>query len=346
MKLSVVIPVRNGGEDFRHCLEALRTSTRLPDEIIVVDDASTDASVITAVASGAHVLSQAELPVGPARSRNRGAAVAQGDILVFVDADVVVHRNTLAAIETYLTAHPEIAALFGSYDDAPRHRGLVSLYKNLQHHFVHQHSDQEASTFWSGMGAIRRDVFIKLGGFNESYSRPSVEDIELGIRLRQAGYKVRLCPYIQAKHLKQWQITSLLRTDIFDRAVPWTRLILSTSRVPSDLNLDYKSRLSTLLLWAFLFCLFVGIWFQVSWIGALLLLGLLIAINFPLYHFFYMRNGFRFALGGIALHLLYFLYSSLTFTVVWIEHTLAKAYRHIIAPLNLDKLAGDFWYGK
>src|SRR5688572_28729868 len=148
MKLSVVIPVHNGGSGLQMCLEALLRSTRSPDELIVIDDASSDGSAELAARFGNVLPSQSQEPLGPARARNLGAARAQGDILLFLDADVTVHANTLALIERHFAEHPETAALFGSYDDQPPHRSLVSLYKNLQHHFVHHHSQAHASTFW------------------------------------------------------------------------------------------------------------------------------------------------------------------------------------------------------
>lgn len=324
MKLSVVIPVHNGGNDFRKCLAALMDSTRQPDELIIVDDASMDQTPELAPRLGILVPSEGRYPVGPARSRNRGVMYAEGDILVFIDADVMVHRDTLARIEKYFIEQPEIAALFGSYDDDPPHRGLVSLYKNLQHHFIHHNSPRNPASFWTGMGAIRREVFIQLGGFNENYARPSIEDIELGVRLKEAGYVVRLCPDVQATHLKRWNIFSLLRTDILDRAVPWTRLILSTSGLPSELNLDFKSRVSALCIWALLMLAAVGFWFHAAWFGGVSLIGMLIGANFSLYRFFYERGGLWFAIGAIALHFLYFFYSSLTFGLIWVEYLFSK----------------------
>lgn len=324
MKLSVVIPVHNGRNDLGKCLEALVSSTRPPDEIIVVDDASTDGSASLATRFGTVIACQSQHPTGPARARNLGVAHSQGDIVLFIDADVVVHLNTLSLIERYFTEHPETDALFGSYDDSPIHRNWVSLYKNLQHHFVHHHSQTEASSFWTGVGAIRRDVFLKLGGFSESFSRPSIEDIEIGVRLKANGYRIRLCPEVQVTHLKRWNMHSWLQTDIFDRAVPWTKLILSSSQLPADLNLDWKSRLSALCIWGLFFLLFVGIWFPPAVIGAVVLAGCIIVINFPLYRFFFQRGGRWFVIGAILLHFFYFFYSSLTFGLVWIKYFLSK----------------------
>lgn len=327
MQLSVVIPVHNGGDDFEKCLEALMNSTRMPDELIIVDDASTDKSAQLAAKFGTVLVCQNHHPIGPARARNLGAAQSHGDVLLFLDADVMVHTDTVALVERHFTEHPEIAALFGSYDDHPPHRNWVSLYKNLQHHFVHHQSQKEASSFWTGIGAIRRDVFLRLGGFASSYSRPSIEDIELGVRLKASGYRIHLCPDIQVTHLKRWNISSLLRTDILDRAIPWTRLIYSTSRLPADLNLDWKSRISALCVWGLIVFFIVGAWFPFAWIGVPALTGFLIASNFPLYQFFYQRGGLWFTMGAVLLHFFYFFYSSLAFGVVSIEYFLSKKFQ-------------------
>lgn len=310
------------------------SSTRLPDELIIVDDASTDGSAQLAARFGTVMVSQNQRPIGPARARNLGAEQSLGDFLLFLDADVMVHSNTLALVERHFTEHPEVAALFGSYDDDPPHRNWVSLYKNLQHHFVHHQSQRDASSFWTGVGAIRRDVFLQLGGFASSYSRPSIEDIELGVRLKASGFHIRLCPDVQVTHLKRWNIHSLLRTDILDRAIPWARLIYSTSRLPTELNLDWKSRRSALCVWGLLIFFILGLWIPFAWIGVPLLTGLLISINFPLYCFFYQKGGLWFATGAVLLHFFYFFYSSLTFGLVSIEYLLSKKFQKVIIFRN------------
>jgi GT2 family glycosyltransferase len=336
MRLSVIVPVHNGGEDLQRCLQGLAASTRPPDEVIVVDDGSTDDSAAHAAALAARVVATTAGPRGPAYARNRGAEAATGDVLVFVDADVVVHADTLARIEAVLLGEPEVAALFGSYDDDPPARSAASLYKNLLHHHVHQHGEREAGTFWAGCGAVRRAVFLAAGGFDESYSRPSIEDIELGVRLRQAGHRIRLCPEVQATHLKRWTLASLWRTDIFARAVPWTRLILRQGRLSSDLNLDWRGRLSAVAAWALFGCtlLLVGLGLVgavplVVWpgLGVLLLTASLAALNADLYGFFFRRGGARFALLAAALHSAYLLYSSLVFVCLLVSHRLHERLR-------------------
>jgi len=341
MRLSVIVPVHNGGEGLRRCLQGLAASTHPPDEVIAVDDGSTDASAADAAALGARVLTTGTGPRGPAFARNRGAEAASGDGLVFIDADVVVHADTLARMEAVFLGEPDVAALFGSYDDDPPERSAASLYKNLLHHYVHQHGEREAGTFWAGCGAIRRPVFLATGGFDEGYTRPSIEDIELGVRLRQAGHRIRLCPEIQATHLKRWTPSSLWRTDIFARAIPWTRLILRQGRLFSDLNLDWRSRLSALTVWALLACALlvpvlalVGPARMAAWpaLGGLLSAAGTAALNADLYAFFLRRGGVRFALVAAALHAGYLLYSSLVFASLLVSQRLRGSVRRPREP--------------
>lgn len=322
--MSVIVPVRDGGRAFQECLDALAGSTRLPDEVVVVDDASTDGSAQTASDHGARVIRETAGPVGPARCRNLGARMATGDVLVFVDADVRVHASALGLIEGYLTTNPEIVGVFGSYDDDPPHRDLVSRYKNLSHHFVHQSARRDAVTFWSALGAIRRDVFVAMGGFDERYRRPSIEDIELGSRLSDAGHRVWLCRDVQGTHLKRWTLASMLRSDISDRAIPWSRLIAETSRLPSDLNLGHSSRISAAAAWTLVAAMALAPWFGPLWGVAVVSAAVIVVLNSSLYRFFLARGGIPLTLGAAILHFLYLLYSSAVFGVVWLRGSLRK----------------------
>jgi glycosyltransferase involved in cell wall biosynthesis len=322
--VSVIIPVHNGGDEFRLCLAALEASTRRPDEVIVADDASTDGSRDLARQHGASVFSVDGRARGPAFARNRGAEKARGDILVFLDADVAIHADALAGMERCLSEHSEIAAVFGSYDAEPRASDLVSRYKNLLHHYVHQHSRREASSFWGACGAIRREVFTALGGFDEGYERPKIEDIEFGVRLRRAGHRVWLCPDVQVTHLKRWTFASLLRVDIFDRAIPWTRLILRDTHLPSELNLNVRSRLSAIAAWAGMAFLVLALRWPWAVVGTLLGVAVVALLNADLYRFFERQGGLWFATGAAGLHLLYLLYSSLVFVLVAVQTVLGR----------------------
>lgn len=317
-QVSIVVPVHNGGESFRQCLASLLTHASSA-EIIVVADGDSDGSWRHAEAAGVKVL-RVEVAGGPAKARNLGAKAAQGDILFFVDADVTIAPTTLDQIVTLFRNNSDLTAVIGSYDDAPGAKNFLSQYKNLFHHYTHQTAREEASTFWGACGAIRRDVFLSIGGFDERYRYPSIEDIELGYRLRRAGYNILLCKTLQVKHLKHWKPISLLRAEIFYRALPWTELILRDRLFVNDLNLSSSNRLSVILTFGLLGCL-VGLgWSSNLFVLASLFSLALLIINSPVYRFFWEKRGFAFTLRVIPWHWLYFLYSGLSFAWGTVNH--------------------------
>jgi hypothetical protein len=99
---------------------------------------------------------------------------------------------------------------------------------------------------------MRLDVFRRAGGFSTDFREPSIEDIELGRRLTRDGARLRLVPEIQVMHLKAWTLTSMIRTDVLARALPWARLVLRERTLPDDLNLSHAQRLSGLVVVAML----------------------------------------------------------------------------------------------
>jgi GT2 family glycosyltransferase len=322
LTFSVVIPVWNGVAHLAKCLQALAASTRKPDEIVVVDDGSDDDSAAAARAHGCRVVSVTGGPLGPATARNRGVSASSGEIIVFIDCDVAVHPETLGLMAQQFLASADLCGLFGSYDDRPTEAGLISGYRNLLHHHVHQRSHREASTFWAGCGAIRREAFEAADGFDETYRWASIEDIELGLRLRRAGHRLLLCPEIQATHRKRWSLAQVIHTDVFRRAIPWTRLLLSQGSLPNDLNLRMENRFSAIAAWMLLPLLVLGAANRPLLCAAVVPVALLLACNWALYRLFYRRRGFLFSLGAIGLHWLHYLYTCATFVIVALESSL------------------------
>ncbi|HXW04148.1 MAG TPA: glycosyltransferase family 2 protein [Vicinamibacterales bacterium] len=314
--ISVIIPVHDSQDHLAQCLRFLAGSTFSPDEIIVVDDSSSDRSGEIAREAGAKVIRLDGGPHGPAVARNQGARIATGEILLFLDADVAVHRGTIERMAVTLGNHPEVAAVFGSYDHKPAAGTFVSRYRNLLHHFVHQHGRREANTFWAGCGAIRRTVFLSVNGFDERFRRPSIEDIELGGRLRAAGHRVWLCSDVLVRHMKMWTLASVVWSDVFDRAVPWTRLILQHGRLPSDLNTAMRSRVSAIAAWILVLAPALALWTPLWLLATALAVATLGVLNARLYRFFVGAGGIRFVLTAIVMHVLYLLYSSAVFAVL------------------------------
>src|SRR5207253_744944 len=154
---------------------------------------------------------------------------------------------------------------------------------------------EQGFTFWGACGAIRRQVFVEAGGFDENYPQPSIEDIEFGYRLRALGHRVLLCKALEVRHLKRWSAWSLFRTDFFHRAVPWTQLILRAGRIDNDLNIDWASRVKVLLVYLLMIALGLGCWRQEGWLAVPLLAGILLALDCRLLRFFQQKRGVGFA---------------------------------------------------
>src|SRR5204863_7904439 len=169
-QLSVIIPVHSNEQTLGRVLAAVRASD-LPNEhveLIVVNDAG--ASGLTDMAAryaDIVVRLEGDASYGPAYARNRGFELATSDRIVFLDADVRVHHDTLRRFVRAFAEHPEVSAFVGSYDADPPARGIVTQYRNLLRHFIHQCHAGDISTFWTGCGAIRAEAFRQAGMFDE-----------------------------------------------------------------------------------------------------------------------------------------------------------------------------------
>lgn len=321
--ISVIVPVYNGAKFIGDCLDALLANQYSEFEVIVVNDGSTDDSEEICRSKNVTLL-QSEYPrSGPAGARNLAAKRVEGEILLFVDADVVVEKDTIGKVANCFERDAGLGALFGSYDDAPAEKNFLSQYKNLQHHFVHQNSNSEASTFWAGLGAVRKDAFLLVGGFDcAQFAVPSIEDIEMGVRLRKAGYRILLEKSIQAKHLKKWTVTSLLRTDIFCRAVPWSRLILTSQGMINDMNLKTNDRVSSVLVGLLILLVPFVVWQPFALPVLAAGLGLFVYLNRDILGFFLKLKGSLFASAAVPWIMLYFFYSGVVFVTCWLIYYL------------------------
>jgi GT2 family glycosyltransferase len=298
-KLSVIIPATDGPTTLERAVNAVRMAESPPEQVIVID-------------KPAHLASGA--------ARNRGAEQADGDVLVFVDADVEVHRDVFTRIRAAFDDDPRLTAVFGSYDDDPGGASLVSDFRNLLHHHVHHEGAGLATTFWTGLGAIRRDAFLDAGGFDEEVAW--IRDIELGMRLCRNGGVIVLDPSIQGRHLKRWTLASMVETDLFRRGVPWLRLILENRADSAALNLGWRNRVGT---------------------GASLLvvaglarrnlrltstaLAILLIVDRDFYALLLRRGGLRMLAAGVPLHVLHRLTGVAAVPVALTGHVLGSRKR-------------------
>lgn len=314
--LSVIVPAHNAAATLGECLVALLSSDLARDrwELIVVNDGSSDKTADVAACFAERVLSTGEAPRGPAYARNRGADIARGETVAFVDADVSVHQDALRLMLEAVGPGSKFSAVFGSYDDNPTEISAVSQYRNLLHHYVHNRNAGETATFWAGCGAVRKDVFNRAGKFDENrYYRPQIEDIELGYRLGAAGAKILIDPRIQCTHHKGWSALSMMRTDLRDRAVPWVKLLLSSppKRNTRSPSIGRREIIGTVSLGAAVVLAAIGIFASstIAWVGAALCVLASLWTNRELYRWFAEKRNIGFAIKAVPLHLSYQLLS-------------------------------------
>ncbi|MEZ5504052.1 MAG: glycosyltransferase [Halioglobus sp.] len=326
--ISVIMPVFNGADFICQSLPPLMAMEQRGEilEVIVVDDGSTDNSKQLAQDMGAKVIPSGGR-IGPGGARNQAAEIARGDLLWFVDADVVVHDDAAVCMARGF-ADQQVVAVFGSYDSNPPAKNFFSQYKNLVHHYYHQRASNEARTFWSGCGAVRRAAFLAVGGFDvERYKYPSIEDIELGHRLIRAGGRVRLQSDVQCTHLKVWRFVNLIHTEIFRRAIPWSRLIISSGDgIPNDLNVGVAEQARAVVAAAFLLVI-LGLLTGLLDLRLLVFpLLLMLFANLEIALFFYRRGGIWFAFRALLFHQIYYLYSASAFAWVLAEQTYLRIF--------------------
>lgn len=317
--VSVIVPFHRNLAQLRHCLSALnKANQRLPAsvhvQLIVVGDGAPIDPSATAREAGARLLSIAG-PRGPAVARSRGAAAAHGDLLVFVDTDVVVHEEAIARLVALFAADPGLAAAFGAYDEAPADPGFFSQCRNLAHCYIHQRAEREAHTFWAGLGAVRTSVFAEVGGFDERFSHPCVEDIDFGYRIRSTGARIVLDAQVRGKHLKRWTLWSSVVSDVRDRGVPWTQLLNRYGAMRNDLNITYRYRACVVAAYLLVLSLVGALIWPLLVIPAVMLLGLLWWLDLPYYRFFVDRRGWSFTLRWFPFHILHHLCNGVSFVV-------------------------------
>ena len=318
-KITVIMPAYNCRAFLGQSLPPLLQMQRQGEiyEVIVVDDGSSDGTAEAAALLGARVISF-EQPRGPAHARNHAARESLGEILWFIDADVVARHDAAHQIRQALE-NEHLVAVFGSYDDAPAARNFFSQYKNLVHHYYHQKIRGDVSSFWAGCGAVWKQTFLDIGGFDAvRYPRPSIEDIELGYRLHAAGGQIRHVPEVQATHLKVWTFWKLLVSELRDRAVPWAFLLLTRGGMSDELNISVTERFRAAISWILPFAVVASLVGVMPWWLPAVVLSTALAANLELFVLFQRRNGLLFALGGILFHQFYYLYSTAAYCWCWI----------------------------
>jgi glycosyltransferase involved in cell wall biosynthesis len=196
MRISVIVCAHNESRYISCCLHSLLAQIRPPDELLVVDNASTDETAALARAIP-HVRVVEERRKGLVIARETGRLAASGDLLVYVDADCRAPLTWLVRIERRFARDPYLIGMSGPYrfyDWDRSGRALIRAYDLTlapATQLLVKHILRIGTVFYGGNFAVRRAALQAIGGFDTSIEFHG-EDTNLGRRLIRVG-KVRLC---------------------------------------------------------------------------------------------------------------------------------------------------------
>ena len=302
-RISVVMPVYNAERLLDECLAALCASRGVAYEILVVDDGSTDRSRAIAEAHGSRVIASGGR-LGPAGPRNRGAEQARGDIIFFVDSDVVVRPDTLSRLISAF-ADALVDGVIAVQAPSMRLRNVCSRYKNLWMYYTYaRRMGEDVPLFYTTAAAIRRRAFLGAGGFDLNYANPNVEDTDFGQKLARLGYRIRVLPDLEVEHVKGYDLAGLLRTD-FLRSMSLARLKLRkrADAIGNDTSVPTGYIVSVPLALAGALALVVGLAARlpVSCVAGVVALGAVLVLNVPFLRLLRIHGGTRVWAAGCGI---------------------------------------------
>jgi len=309
LALSIVVPAHNSASTIVESLSAI-TASNLPRtayELIVVDDSSSDASPQLAARQADTVVRLSGGARGPAYTRNRGAELSRGEIVAFVDPDVIVRPDTLRRIMATLAEKPTVDAVSASHCDAHSTANFVSQYWNLLLRFGELRYANDSACFASGCDVVRRSAFLAVGMYDEwHFPTACLEGVELGRRLRERGHRILLIPELTVTSRRRWTIGSICREvwhrgTLLARSLGYQRTSVSS---PSEVVFTLSRALAPALGLVGVMTMAAAFLPERHPLEKLAIaLGVLLVTNIPVHRFYAGARGIGFALVVAPLHL-------------------------------------------
>jgi len=301
MKISIIIPVYNSSLTLNECLNSIFSSIYKNYEVIVVSDNSKDNSVDLAKKYQTKIIELTENK-GPAVARNKGAEISQGDILLFLDSDVIIKRDSLDLIIDKFEKS-EINAIQGIYSHEPNYKYLATqFYQSYLCYYVWPENKKYASTLVTGCFAIRKKIFDNLSGFDVNIENASCEDEKFGYSLINNGYKVIILRNLKVIHNVNYDIKKFIKRRLIqesDRIKFYLREKTFTNKIKQTnyLRVIFGIPVIGLLLLTILFSFYYLNHFIILIFIFLNLIYIFLHIGFL--KFVFMNKGFKKAFGSL-----------------------------------------------
>jgi glycosyltransferase involved in cell wall biosynthesis len=210
-RASIIIPVRNDPVRLAKLLDSFSATDWKDHEVLVVDDGSTDDTAEVAAIYPLRVVRN-DGPPGPSGARNAGAHAAQEDVVLFIDSDVVLGPGAIARVMGWFD-DPEVVGVSTIASEVPENPGFVAKYCAVSDRYVGENWDPTSTGHdrktgartcrWlsTRFGAMRKQAFDEVGGFDVRFDRPCMEDAEFSIRMAR---KYSLILDLDAVHTHHW----------------------------------------------------------------------------------------------------------------------------------------------
>lgn len=305
--VSVVIPVYNAEKEIENCLNAVCNSKYVASEVIVVDDCSLDSSALIASKFNCRVIKN-EVNKGPSESRNIGAFAAKGELILFLDSDIIVEEDTLTKIVSSFNQYPDIVGVWGVISKRHPNNNYYSQYKNLFLHFCSLKFEKFSSHLVSAVAAIKKNIFIEFGGFDTKFKTVCIEDVDLGYRLGSRGFKIYLNRDIQVVHTKYYSFKKLVKNDYHKNKI-YTMFLLKNLFNKKGESLFAKDKgvfqrdfiISSIPLYLSVCSLLLIPFYQLIIYSTFVLFAVFIILNKEFLHFLFKEKGLLFTLKSIPM---------------------------------------------
>jgi len=322
--VSIVVPVRNDAATLDRVLAAIRANNlpREEYELIVVDDSSTDNSATIAARYADTVVRLSGRAGGPAYARNRGAELAHGDMVAFVNPDVVVTPSTFERLVEALSGNGNADAAAAARDESAGSANFASQYWNLLRSFGEEHHADSSANLDSGCGIVRRSALTRIGMYDEwRFDSPSLEGLDLGRRLQSSGGEILRIADLKVTYLNRWSFRAIC-DEVWKRSLTLARsfgyqhmsvavpgevvVTLTRAFAPALAVLGSATLTAAMVPRSFVLIRDVGV-------IVLVLLG-----NLPVHGFYARKKGVAFALVAAPVHLVIQGVAALALCVGWL----------------------------
>lgn len=279
--ITVIIPFFNSNQTLKKCLDAVFSNKFEKFEVITISDNSEDNSIDIAKNYNCKII-ELKQNKGPAFARNTGANSASGDILLFVDSDVIVKEDILMHVNNAFN-NKTVNVVQGVYSHEPNYKNIITQYQQSFYCYYTWHKQYRYTDTLSSMCiAVRKNTFLKLKGFNTNIKKATTEDEEFGHKLIDDGNKILISRDLNVEHSVNYTIGKFIRRNFTMYVETMKSFIRNKSYIKKVEQKNYSNVLAGIPLIGLIILVFIMMIFYSN--GKILIIFLILNTMFLLLH--------------------------------------------------------------